>query len=68
MKDITGRRVKLKRSAKRRLGREHYNEFVGQIGTARPFEYPPGNRWPEWEVFWDCGLKYLYKREQLDLV
>lgn len=62
-RDITGRRVKLKRSAKRILGREHYREFAHQRGTAQRFL-----DWPEWEVIWDCGLKYLYKRDWLDLV
>lgn len=73
MKDLTGRRVKLRRKGgtRRAVGREHWNEFSRLKGTVigpmaadwtRPQGFPD---WPEWDVRWDNGLKYGYPREQL---
>jgi hypothetical protein len=64
--DLTGRRVMLKRKGgvRRRLGREHWNEFgrTKLRGTVIGHPHPD---WPEWDVRWDNGLRYAYKREHL---
>ncbi len=64
-KDITGRRVQLSRRAKRIVGREHWREFAGVKGTVLGHPAPD---WPEWDVYWDNGLKYCYKRDYLDVL
>ena len=71
MKDLTGRRVKLNRRARRALGREHWDEFGRHKlrGTVLGHPYPG---WPEWDVLWDakheggCQLRYSYRRQHLD--
>lgn len=71
---LIGRRVKLSRRAKRQLnqrwgGKSHWREFYQQRGTIlKPVEFPKGNLWPELDVMWDSGLRYLYKREFLDIL
>lgn len=67
MKDITGRRVKLNRRARRALRRQHWDEFgrTKLRGTVLGHPFPG---WPEWDVYWDNGLKYSYRRDQLDVL
>jgi len=64
--DLTGRRVKLKRSGgvRRRLGREHWDEF-GRTKLRGTVIGHPQPDWPEWDVLWDNGLRYAYKRDHL---
>lgn len=75
MKDITGRRVKLARKGgiRRLLGRRHWDEFGrtkmrGTVIGPMAVDWTQANGlppWPEWDVRWDNGLKYGYRRECL---
>lgn len=67
IRELVGRQVKLKRSAKRAIGRQHWNEFHRQRGVILvPYVFM--GEWPEVNVLWYSGLRYLYRREHLDIL
>ena len=46
---------------------QHADELDGLVGTVIP-KAPEIEHWPELQVRWDNGLRYMYLPDQLEIV